>query len=86
MATVALKTITRVERDKEVSRDGVPRWTVTFSDGTSRRTAVDAAVSWGIGEAVFRDPMTSPVSITLDSNGDVIGVRQMQGIQCGQCA
>ena len=85
MATVALKAITHVERDREVSANGVPRWTITFSDDTSRRTAVDAAVSFGIGHAVFRDPMTSPISVTFDDNGDVIGVRQDQGIQCGQC-
>ena len=83
--TIALKTITRVERDREVSRNGVPRWTITFDDDTTRRTAVDAAVSFGIGNVVFRDPMTSPISVTFDSNGDVIGVRQGEGIQCGEC-
>lgn len=85
MAKVGLKTITHVERDSEVSHNGVSRWTITFSDGTTRRTAVDAAVSFGIDNAVFRDPMTSPISVWFDGNGDVVGVRASQGIQCGQC-
>ena len=86
MATVGLRTITRVDRHKEVSANGIPRYTVTFDNGKTADTAVDAAVSYGIHHMVFRDPMTSPVSVTFDNNGDIIGVCEGQGIQCGRPA
>ncbi len=82
MATVALKTITRVDRERN-SKNGNPRYLVTFDDGTSARTAVDAAVAYGISNSCFQNPETSPISVTFDEKGDIIGVRAGDGVQAG---
>lgn len=80
MATVALKTITRTDREDN-SPDGNPRYLVTFDDGTSARTVRDGQIGYGISNNAFQG---SPVKVKFNDAGEVIGVRNGQAIRCGE--
>ena len=64
------KTIDSIKRAAS-SRNGNPRFTVTFTDGSTHSTAVDAMVAYGIENSEYRNV---PLDVTLE-NGHIVYVK-----------
>lgn len=77
MRITLVKTITHLERLRN-SRDGNPAYRVTFADGTSARTAPDAACAGVLTNSEYR---VSAVKVTYDG-GQIATVELIPG-SCG---
>ena len=64
-------TILTIERERS-SRNGNPRWRVTFDNGTSMRTEVDGSVGYGIEN---RENRAGPVDVWIDRRGNITYLR-----------
>lgn len=47
-ARIPIKTIQTIERHKRLNKNGNPRYTVKFTDGSAHTTAIDAMVNYTI--------------------------------------
>lgn len=69
-----IKTIAKLERLK-LSRNGNPRFLVTFTDGTTAQTQTDASIGYSIENSEFRDV---PVRVSYTRAGRIFDVETVE--------
>lgn len=69
---VSTRTIASVERGTN-SRDGSPRYTVVFTDGSAARTKPDAQVNYKITNPEYQG---KPITIVMDFKGQIVAVHE----------
>lgn len=70
-----IKTIANLERLHN-SKNGNPRYRVTFTDGTVFETAADASINYGITNREYRDV---PLEVTFSRNGRITYLAPVSG-------
>jgi hypothetical protein len=72
--TTVIKTIAKVERHQQLTRNGNPTHTIIFTDGTAAKTAPDSMINY---EITNRENIGVPVQVRSDAQG-VYDVRPVE--------